>query len=44
MPIVFASGYADSSALDAAMGTNISLLRKPFSIGNLSAVVAAALA
>jgi len=44
MPIVFASGYADSSALDAAMGNNISLLRKPFSIGNLSAVVAAALA
>jgi PAS domain S-box-containing protein len=43
MPIVFASGYADSSALDAAMGTNISLLRKPFSISRLSAVVAAAL-
>jgi CheY-like chemotaxis protein len=44
MPIVFASGYADTSALDAAMGNNISLLRKPFSIGNLSAAVAAALA
>ena len=44
MPIVFASGYADSSALDAAMGSNISLLRKPFSISRLSAVVAAALA
>lgn len=43
MPIVFASGYADSSALDAAMGTNISLLRKPFSIARLSAAVAAAL-
>jgi PAS domain S-box-containing protein len=43
MPIVFASGYADSSALDAAMGANISLLRKPFSISRLSAAVAAAL-
>ena len=39
LPIVFVSGYAESSALDAAMGDSASLLRKPFDGAALATVV-----
>lgn len=44
MPIIFVSGYADTSSLAAVAGPNISLLRKPFTIGSLGEIVASAIA
>lgn len=38
LPVIFASGYADTDALDAAMGQKVTMLRKPFT---LNAAVAA---
>jgi CheY-like chemotaxis protein len=38
VPILFLSGYADSSALEAAVG-NVPLLRKPFRPAELVAAV-----
>lgn len=35
LPIIVASGYAESSALEAAMGRSVSLLRKPFDSSTL---------
>ena len=43
LPIVFASGYADTAAIDAAIGDGGVVLRKPFRIHDLQAVVAEAL-
>jgi signal transduction histidine kinase/ActR/RegA family two-component response regulator len=43
LPIVFVSGYAESSALDAAIGDSARLLRKPFDGAALAAVVYKAL-
>ncbi|MBL8771024.1 MAG: response regulator [Phenylobacterium sp.] len=43
LPIIFASGYAESEALDAAMGRPTSLLRKPFDSQTLARRVAEAL-
>ena len=43
LPIVFVSGYAESSALDAAIGDSARLLRKPFDGAALAAVVYGAL-
>jgi CheY-like chemotaxis protein len=44
LPIVFASGYADTAAIDAAVGPFATTLRKPFTMEELQAVVATALA
>jgi PAS domain S-box-containing protein len=43
-PIIFVSGYADTSALSAVAGTDVALLRKPFTISSLSDIVASTLA
>ncbi|HYD99665.1 MAG TPA: PAS domain S-box protein [Alphaproteobacteria bacterium] len=43
LPIVFASGYADTAAIEAAAGPDAPVLRKPFRIDELQAVLAAAL-
>lgn len=39
LPIVFASGYADTAALEAAIGRNTPMLRKPFTIDQLSRIL-----
>jgi signal transduction histidine kinase/CheY-like chemotaxis protein len=44
LPILFASGFADTDALRTAVGPTAPLLRKPFSLGELAAAVEAALA
>jgi CheY-like chemotaxis protein len=43
LPVVFASGYSDTAAIEAAAGPDTPLLRKPFRIADLQAVLAAAL-
>jgi PAS domain S-box-containing protein len=40
LPIIFVTGYAESEKLEAALGPAVSVLRKPFAIEALSAVVA----
>ena len=40
LPIVFASGYAESEALQHALGPDMPLLRKPFQISELASTVA----
>jgi CheY-like chemotaxis protein len=42
LPIVFASGYSDTAAIEAAVGPNAHLLRKPFRIDELQVAVARA--
>lgn len=37
MPVIFASGYSDKSALDEAVGVQANLLLKPFTISSLNA-------
>jgi len=44
LPILFASGYAESAAIEAALGRPAQLLRKPFETAVLAARVADALA
>ncbi|MDX9874247.1 MAG: PAS domain-containing protein [Spongiibacteraceae bacterium] len=36
LPVVFATGYADTGALEAVMGRDVPLLRKPFTMQQLS--------
>jgi PAS domain S-box-containing protein len=43
VPIVFASGYSDTVAIEAAVGPKAILLRKPFRIDELQTVVATVL-
>jgi signal transduction histidine kinase len=43
LPIIFASGYAESSALEAALGHPAEMLRKPFDTDVLASRVAEAL-
>ncbi|WP_374577313.1 response regulator [Phenylobacterium sp. J367] len=40
LPIVFASGYADSAAVEAALGGQAVILRKPFEMDDLARTVA----
>ena len=40
MPIVFASGYADTEAIERVAGPQAAVLRKPFRIDELQAVLA----
>jgi CheY-like chemotaxis protein len=39
LPIVFVTGYAESSQLEAALGSDVPVLRKPFTIADLAAAV-----
>jgi DNA-binding response OmpR family regulator len=41
LPIVFVTGFAESDQLDDALGAGAPVLRKPFGMDDLSAVVAA---
>ena len=43
LPIVFASGYAETAAIERAAGRDVVVLRKPFRVEQLQAVVADAL-
>jgi len=43
LPIIFASGYAETAAIEKAAGAHAIVLRKPFRIEELEIVVAAAL-
>jgi CheY-like chemotaxis protein len=43
LPIIFASGFADTEALREAVGPDAAVLRKPFGADDLGAVVAAVL-
>ncbi|WP_374468746.1 response regulator [Phenylobacterium sp.] len=43
LPIVFASGYADTAAVENALGGQAVILRKPFEMDELATVVADAL-
>ena len=43
LPIIFASGYADTSAVEAAAGVSSTILRKPFDINELEAALRALL-
>ena len=43
LPIVFASGYADTAQVESALGGEAVILRKPFDMDELAATVAAAL-
>ena len=41
LPIVFVTGYAESEQLEAALGHDVPVLRKPFTIADLAAAVEA---
>lgn len=43
LPIVFASGYAETAAIEAVAGGDALLLRKPFRVDELQAIISAAL-
>lgn len=43
LPIIFASGYSETAAIELAVGPSAVLLRKPFSVSDLDAVVNAVL-
>jgi PAS domain S-box-containing protein len=43
LKVVFASGYADTDAISAAVGAEVSMLRKPFRIEELESMVAGVL-
>ncbi|WP_312895262.1 response regulator [Microvirga sp.] len=40
LPIVFASGYADTAAIESVAGHNAPILSKPFRVDDLQAIVA----
>jgi PAS domain S-box-containing protein len=44
LPIVFVTGFAESDQLEAALGSEVAVLRKPFGIDGLTAIVAAHMA
>jgi CheY-like chemotaxis protein len=39
LPIIFVTGYAESQQLEAALGANVPVLRKPFNLAQLAAAV-----
>ena len=43
LPIIFASGYSDTAAIENAVGRSAVLLRKPFGVSDLEAVLRSAL-
>ena len=44
LPVLFVSGYSDTAAIEDAAGPDAPVLRKPFRVGDLQAMVAGALA
>ena len=40
LPIVFVTGFAESDQLESALGSEVAVLKKPFGIDELAAVVA----
>nr|WP_295372210.1 PAS domain S-box protein [uncultured Sphingosinicella sp.] len=40
LPIIFVTGYAESGQLEAALGGEVPLLRKPFTVAQLGAAIA----
>ena len=40
LPTVLISGYADTAAVEAAVGPNVSILRKPFRMADLQRALA----
>ena len=44
LPVLFVSGYSDTAAIEDAAGPDVPVLRKPFRVGDLQAMVAGALA
>jgi PAS domain S-box-containing protein len=44
LPIVFASGYSDTDAIDRSLGPTATVLRKPFGVAELEAMLANQLA
>jgi CheY-like chemotaxis protein len=42
LPIIFASGYADTAAVEAAVGADAVILHKPFNMEDLARAVAIA--
>jgi DNA-binding NtrC family response regulator len=43
LPIIVVTGYADVQAVETALGSSALVLRKPFSISDLEAIMAKAL-
>ena len=43
LPVIFVTGYAESGQLEGAAGGDVPVLRKPFGLEALSALVAEAL-
>ncbi|HVU22184.1 MAG TPA: response regulator, partial [Rhizomicrobium sp.] len=43
LPVIFASGYAETSALERSLDGNACILRKPFRLDELQSVIAKAL-
>jgi len=43
LPLIFVSGYWDTMAIEAAVGGEVALLRKPFTIDELQSVVTASM-
>jgi CheY-like chemotaxis protein len=39
LPIIFVTGYAETERLEAALGPDVCVLRKPFTIGDLAAAI-----
>ena len=39
LPILFVTGYAESEQLEAALGSDVQVLRKPFTVEDLSAAI-----
>jgi CheY-like chemotaxis protein len=40
LPILFVTGYAESEQLEAALGRDVPVLRKPFTLAELEAALA----
>ena len=41
LPIVFVTGFAESDQLEGALGGDVAVLKKPFGVEELTAVIAA---
>lgn len=39
LPIIFASGYSETEAIESVVGPSAVMLRKPFGVGDLEAVL-----
>ena len=40
LPIVFVTGFAESEQLEGVLGADVPVLRKPFGIGEIAALLA----